>query len=263
MLSLDEIYNRRHERVAVTAHRGASFDYPENTIPALEQAVQAGADFIEFDLRLTRDNQVVLLHDRSIDRTSDGVGMIEDLNFDTARGYNYSFFHHQERHEVGLTPQVMIPTFEEVLQQFAGRMAMNIQIYVGDGDGLKQVCDLYRKYRLFNQAYLTIANPDLALLARKWTPGVEICLTPGWIDRSTPAKLRQCKEFGCRFVQVVREYSTAETFALCDRLGLFSNVFYADEPKHFQELRQLGANGILTNQAADLVQYLKNNKKLS
>ncbi|MEG2077039.1 MAG: glycerophosphodiester phosphodiesterase family protein, partial [Victivallaceae bacterium] len=135
MLSLNEIYNLRHERLAVTAHRGASFDYPENTLAAMEQAVQAGADFIEFDLRLTSDGQVVLLHDRSIDRTSDGAGMIEEMTFAAAREFNYSFFHRQLRHEIGLTPPVKIPTFEEVLQQFAGRVAMNIQIYVGGGDG--------------------------------------------------------------------------------------------------------------------------------
>ena len=62
----------RPEIFRITAHRGASFDHPENTLSAMRQAVAAGADMIEFDLRATKDGVPVVLHDTTIDRTSDG-----------------------------------------------------------------------------------------------------------------------------------------------------------------------------------------------
>ena len=62
----------------VVAHRGASADEPENTLPAFEAAARAGADVIEFDLRLTADGVPVVLHDEDLSRTTDGAGLVRD-----------------------------------------------------------------------------------------------------------------------------------------------------------------------------------------
>jgi glycerophosphoryl diester phosphodiesterase len=63
----------------VAAHRGYSLAAPENTLPAFEAAYRAGADAIEFDMQVTRDNHVVIMHDRSVNRTTNGKGKIADL----------------------------------------------------------------------------------------------------------------------------------------------------------------------------------------
>jgi Glycerophosphoryl diester phosphodiesterase len=61
----------------ISAHRGYSSDYPENTIPALQGALDAGAHVAEIDVRLTRDGKLVLMHDAKVDRTTDGSGPVE------------------------------------------------------------------------------------------------------------------------------------------------------------------------------------------
>ncbi|BDH55186.1 hypothetical protein MTP03_01250 [Tsukamurella sp. PLM1] len=64
----------------IVAHRGASGEFPEHTMSAFEAAVAEGADAIECDVRLTRDQHLVCLHDRTVERTSDGTGAVSELD---------------------------------------------------------------------------------------------------------------------------------------------------------------------------------------
>lgn len=66
----------------IFAHRGASMYAPENTMPALELAVELGAEGVEIDIRLTKDQVPVLIHDDSVDRTTDGTGFVRDYTLE-------------------------------------------------------------------------------------------------------------------------------------------------------------------------------------
>ena len=99
-------------------HRGAAGVAPENTLPGLRHAVEVGADAVEFDLQVTRDDRLVLLHDPTVDRTTDGSGEVEDLTLQEVRGLDagHAFtpdrgasFPHRGR-------GVGIPTLEEALE---------------------------------------------------------------------------------------------------------------------------------------------------
>ncbi|MCR2822953.1 glycerophosphodiester phosphodiesterase family protein [Lederbergia panacisoli] len=63
----------------IAAHRGFSSKYPENTLMAFQKAVDVGVDMIEFDLRLSKDNEVVIIHDRTVDRTTNGSGKVSEF----------------------------------------------------------------------------------------------------------------------------------------------------------------------------------------
>jgi glycerophosphoryl diester phosphodiesterase len=89
----------------VIAHRGASGSFPENTVLAFEQAVQAGADALEMDIRTTADGIPVVMHDRTVDRTTDGTGHVRQLTVAALRELDAG---HGER----------IPLLTEVLERF-------------------------------------------------------------------------------------------------------------------------------------------------
>ena len=74
----------------VWAHRGASGYAPENTLAAFQKAVDLGADGVELDIQLTKDDQIVVIHDETIDRTSDGKGWIKDYTLEELRAFNYN-----------------------------------------------------------------------------------------------------------------------------------------------------------------------------
>jgi len=65
----------------VIAHRAANQDFPENSIPAIEEAIRLGVDIVELDIRVTADGVVVLMHDQTLDRTTTGTGDIETLDY--------------------------------------------------------------------------------------------------------------------------------------------------------------------------------------
>lgn len=229
-----------------TAHRGASFDNAENTLPAFQQAVDCSADFIEFDLRMTADGVPVVLHDQTIDRTSNGFGKPEDHDLKELKKFNFSFFRHGTRLEQPLYPELQIPTFEEVLQNFRDKACMNIQTYASLS-GMKEICRLYVEYDMFDRGYLTIASQEIADFVRSYSKEIQICLTPGWMERAMPENLKKCADFGCQFVQPVIESVTRETFDTCQKLGLRANVFFSDSPEEVKTLSGIGLNGIMTN----------------
>ena len=84
------------------AHRGGRFYEPENTIAAFQHAIDTGADWIEFDVQQTKDGNLVVIHDETVDRTTDGTGRVADLTLEQIRAL-----------DAGNGEQV--PTFEEVI----------------------------------------------------------------------------------------------------------------------------------------------------
>lgn len=115
-------YTEAQQRsLIVVAHRGGSSLGPENTLLAIERGIQAGADMVEIDIHQTRDGQLVVCHDESIDRTTDGSGLIRELTFDEIRSYNIVDAN-------GNKTDLKIPTLDEVLELVNGRVKLLIEI---------------------------------------------------------------------------------------------------------------------------------------
>lgn len=84
----------------VVAHRGASVDRAEHTLAAYDLALQEGADGLECDVRLTRDGHLVCVHDRRVDRTSNGVGLVSTMTLAQLRRLDYGIHHRTHQHRV-------------------------------------------------------------------------------------------------------------------------------------------------------------------
>jgi glycerophosphoryl diester phosphodiesterase len=81
----------------VVAHRGASADRPEHTLAAYELALAQGAEGVECDVRLTRDGHLVCVHDRRVDRTSNGAGLVSEMTLEQLRAFDYGAWHESWR----------------------------------------------------------------------------------------------------------------------------------------------------------------------
>ncbi|MDD3695617.1 MAG: glycerophosphodiester phosphodiesterase family protein [Lentisphaeria bacterium] len=244
--------HRNTNHVIVSAHRGLSGSFPENTLLAMRKAIECGADIIEFDLRMSKDGVPVVLHDATLNRTSDLEGKPEDLELAALRCGNFSYYRFGvdaasgKRLKIPAYEKMNIPSLEEVFQQFRGKVGMNIQVYANDA-GLVEVCRLYKAYQMYDQGYLTIASLEAYETIRKIDAKIEICFTPAWNLRGSPEGLRQCKELGCRFVQPVVNYSGPDCYRLCRELGLRANAFYVDTDLDIRLLLAQGADGMLSN----------------
>src|SRR6185369_9257342 len=85
----------------VVAHRGASAERPEHTLAAYELALREGADGVECDVRLTRDGHLVCVHDRRVDRTSTGTGLVSDMTLAELRELDYGAWHSSRQADEG------------------------------------------------------------------------------------------------------------------------------------------------------------------
>lgn len=106
----------------IVAHRGHSSHYPENTLAAFRAAIAAGAHMVELDVNLSRDRQPVVIHDESVDRTTDGSGPVQAHTADQLNRLDAgSWFDPQFAGE-------KIPTLAQVLEALKGRIGVNIEI---------------------------------------------------------------------------------------------------------------------------------------
>ena len=113
------------EMTKIYAHRGASGYAPENTLEAFYIAMQQGADGIELDVQLTKDGEVVVIHDETINRVSNGKGKVMDYTL--AELKQFSFHNHMDMYK-----NVRIPTLQEVLDLVKpGKMEVNIELKTG------------------------------------------------------------------------------------------------------------------------------------
>ena len=237
------------DQVIITAHRGASGCYPENCALAMRKAVEWGCDMIEFDLRMTKDGVPVLLHDATLDRTSNLQGPPANYTLTELKQGNFSHQNAPDQPPRAATyAEMPIASFEDILREFRGRVGMNIQVYAGAA-GIAEICRLYLQYDMVDHGYLTLASLDEIKAVRAINPAIEICYTPPWQERGNPDQLRLCKELGCRFVQPVAAHSGPECYALCRELGLRANAFYSDTDVGNRRLLAQGATGWLSNRA--------------
>ena len=106
----------------VSAHRGFSSEAPENTLPALATALDAGADIAEIDIRMTSDHVLVLMHDARVDRTTDGAGLVSAITLADLKRLDAGSWFAPEF--IGTT----VPTLAEVLEWSGGRLPLIVEL---------------------------------------------------------------------------------------------------------------------------------------
>lgn len=130
------------KRIAVIAHRGGAGIMPENTLAAFQRAIQLGCDYVEVDVRTTRDGKLVILHDSTLDRTTDGSGKVRDLTLAAVRrldaGAKFSPRYRGEK----------VPTLDEVFELCKGE----VNVYIDHKEApIAEVLRVIRRHRIEKQ----------------------------------------------------------------------------------------------------------------
>ena len=139
------------------AHRGFSGKYPENTMLAFEKAIEVGADGIELDVQLTKDGEIVIIHDETIDRTTDGKGYVIDYTYEELSKFEASYIY---RGKVGFNK---IPTLKEYFELVKDLdFITNIELKTGINEYLgieEKVYQLIKEYKLEKKVIISSFNP--------------------------------------------------------------------------------------------------------
>jgi glycerophosphoryl diester phosphodiesterase len=173
--------------ITVISHRGATPFAPENTVSAFRKAVEIGADLVEMDVRETRDGHMVIMHDETVNRTTNGQGRVTDLTLAEIRKLDAgSWFDKKFAGE-------RVPTLEEALDSLGGqalpdidfkagtpeklvsvldkfRLLGKVTLYCGDWDLLRRTLDVSREFRI--RPTVPVGRAGLPVLIEKFNPPI-------------------------------------------------------------------------------------------
>lgn len=236
----------------IFAHRGFSSQYPENTMTAFRKALEVGADGIELDARLTADGQIVIMHDPTVDRTTNGKGKVRNLTLAEIRGLDAGI-------KKGMVfENERVPLLEEVFAELGGKLLLNVELCNYDeGDERflsNQVVDLVEKYRLTesvilssfrfnNLVYVKDKNPSIScgLIAKQgllgcWARGVLVhsvsvdALHPYYTD-VTPTLIRREQQCGRK----VRAWTVNAPNLIRQVYDMGVDAIFTDNPQETHE----------------------------
>ena len=158
------------QTLRIGAHRGAMCHAPENTLAAFEKAIAFDTYRIEFDVRRSRDCEIVVMHDTTVDRTTDGTGKVADLTLEGLRQLKVG----------GSEP---IPTFRETLNCIRGRSLLLVELK--DSDITDQVVDLIKAADMIDVCTLSSFDEDCLRRAKEICPELSraaFFVKPGTLD---------------------------------------------------------------------------------
>lgn len=226
----------------IIGHRGASAGAPENTLAAFALALEQGADGVELDVQFSADGQIVIIHDATVDRTTNGTGRVADLTLAQLQALDAG---------AGQT----IPTLDELFEAFGPSLLYNIEIKdLGWRDHHLElaVADRIAAYHLERQVLVSSFNPLSVRRARR-------CLTratlvgmirqPRWLRWAY--RLAGGEADHPHYAMVDEGY-----MAWARRHGYRVHVWTVDDPAGAQRLAALGVHGIITNQPGRIRQSL-------
>lgn len=241
---VDEMLNELPHPIII-AHRGASGHAPENTLAAFELALRQGADAVELDAKLSADGHVVVIHDQTVDRTTDGTGRVKDMTLAELRKLDAgSHFDIAYRGEP-------IPTLEEVLKAVGQLTIVNIELtnYASKLDALPdKTAAIVKRLRLGHRVMFSSFNPIALRRIQKLVPEASIGFLAlpgamGWLVRSWLGRLV------VNYQTLNPDYRDVSQ-SLVDRMHRLDRkvlTYTVNERGAMEGLFQVGVDGIFTD----------------
>lgn len=268
-------------KTAVIAHRGVNREAPENTIPAFKKCLENGFD-IELDPKRSKDGVWVVMHDLTVDRTTDAHGLVTELAFKELRKMDAGSRFHRD------FKGVKIPALEEVFELVKGKATLYLNFTMDDlenEDYQKEIASLLGNYEGIEKAPVTLVSPDSARSFKKLNPKIQTTagdtLFPMFCGRTleyvskNPKDYRpsvehvfgNLRDFPYIDVLLVNEvdltgrislYLTPELVERAHRFGKTIVFGYLYLPQRWKDLIEMGIDGILTNKPHLLKRLLAN-----
>ncbi|MGH7807472.1 MAG: glycerophosphodiester phosphodiesterase [Thermodesulfobacteriota bacterium] len=210
------------------AHRGASAYEPENTLRSFKRAMEMGAEMMELDVRFSRDGHLVIIHDKKVDRTTNGRGLVREMtlrelkNLDAGKGEK-------------------IPTLEEVFD--LGKGTIRYVLELKDRGVEEEVINLVRDKGLIEDVFIASFHCDLIKRAKSLEPRIRT----GLIMLFSFDTAGRGKECSADAVAPSQHFITRGMVERVHKNGMFLFTWTVDSPKKAKKLKDMGVDGIVTN----------------
>lgn len=223
------------------AHRGASAQYPENTLLAFRKAIEQGVDVLEIDIRSTSDAHLIVMHDHTLERTTNGQGDVNEHSL-------------QEIRQLDAGQGEKVPLLEEVIQlarESEVRLCVEVKSITEEEEMAvaEAVTRTLEASAFLSQAIVTSFSSKALLRAKAVNAEVSLMLDPSPQDGSlSPREVcAQALRAGANSLCYDFRILTPEIMRECQLTGLVLWAWDPDEPSDLERMIQLGVSGIMTN----------------
>lgn len=226
----------------ILAHRGASAYAPENTIIAFKKAIEMGADGFELDIHLSKDGSLIVIHDESVNRTTNGSGFIKDLTLDEIKKLDASSWYNPK------FSKEKVPTLDEVLHLIKDtQLLINIEIKHGPFfyKSIEQkIVNCVVKYDMQDRVIVSSFDHYTLTKIKKIDPSVK---TGALFVSRTNAPWKYIKKIGADALHPHFISVTSELVKNCHENNIKIHTYTVNEPEHIKYLAKLGVDSIITN----------------
>ena len=240
----------------IVAHRGASATEAENTLASFEAAVRAGADGVEFDIRMTSDGHAVVMHDADVSRTTDGSGLVRSMTLEQVKRLRIRAADGAVTH---------VPTLDETLRYLSGRTFVDIEIknipgqpdFDADGEPAVEAALASLERTAFAGAVLlTSFNPFSLARARTLAPDVATgLLTDSEVDAFVGLSFARDEGHAWLLPYKANALTAGEAFVKeAHEYGIRVGTWLTDDPAEAAALFAVGIDAVATNDPATLIQ---------
>ncbi len=220
----------------VISHRANAMGAPENSLPALENSIELGIDFVEIDVQLTSDGTVVVLHDEDLMRVTGNPRQIADITADELRDLRLIT---DGEHPDSL---LHVPTLDEFLERAKGRIGVMIELkYYGFAPELaEKTIDLIREYEMEDQVLVKSLNFRAVEQIRNLAPDIGL----GYVSAVAAGDLSRLP---IHFLSVNQANATSELISRAQREGMGMFVWTVNNREDMIDIVLKGVNGIITD----------------
>ena len=216
------------------AHRGASQYAPENTMEAFQKALQLGVDAIEFDIQLTKDSEMIVIHDDSIDRTTDGTGLVKNLSLPEIRKFH--------------TPNgELIPTSQEVLTLLKDQCIAKIHIKCGAIE--EKVIRLIKENKIENSVIITSEIFSVLRKIRRLSPTIKAEVSGMSFGEkiSLEKVIEKAKNIRAHAISPHYTVTTERVVKEAHRNNFEVHVWTVNNQKDIERMKEIGVDGITSD----------------
>lgn len=246
---------RKKTRTLVWAHRGACGYAPENTIEAFQKAIDLGADGVELDVQLTKDQVLVVIHDEKIDRTSNGTGWVKDYTYKELCDFNFN-----SKDKFPEYKNCKIPTLREVYELFKPtNLTINVELKTGIVfyTGIEEkVLDLTKEMNMESQVLYSSFNHYSCRKIKELQPEAYV----GFLYADGPIDVASyCKSNGGDALHpALYNLQFPNYMEDSNQKGLDVNVWTVNEKEYMKYCNKMKVNAIITNYPDICLDIVKN-----
>jgi glycerophosphoryl diester phosphodiesterase len=231
----------------VIGHKGAAAVAPENTLASFAKALELGADGLECDIRATADGVPVIIHDATLDRTTDASGEVASLTLAQVEAADASFAMRAFRGE-------RVPTLDELLSLVAGRCLLALEFK--SMDAVEPAVPILRRHDAARWCTAWAFNAEVLSELKRLLPGLTRTQNVGRIE-DWESVLATAKRLQCVAVSLEHHLIDEERVASLHAAGLKAYCWTANDPEDWRRLVACGVDGITTDDPGRLREYLE------